>query len=376
MDSSGEMGRGNLTSLFDAAVRLAPVPMVIADRQGRLLSANHQWCQLYGTAMSAPERDAWLEAADPAVRLRLLDEMERTADTGRTAKVDVEMARPSGPRWTRWWLQRREVNGAVVLVIAVIDVHDEVAQRDDLRQLATHDDLTGLVNRRFFLESVEQALRRAERFVEAAGVLYIDLDGFKAVNDRAGHGVGDRVLTSMASRLRQSVRAADVVGRIGGDEFAVLIERLASPDDARVVARRIQDTLNGSVEVAGETWPLAASVGLAVAKNGHESATELLARADEDMYLVKRSHTTASAVAKPPTAELVEPSHPAELPVSPPAPPPAASRTSELELSLLEVRSLREGMDTLKHSLEALLEDLQQPPGRPPGQARLTGQPD
>ncbi|HET6965419.1 MAG TPA: GGDEF domain-containing protein, partial [Acidimicrobiales bacterium] len=292
MAGDRQLAGGTLVPLLDAVIRLAPVPMVVSDRRGRFLAANHQWQVLQGETATEPQ--GWLDHLDALSRHRLLEDIERTAAAGNTSSIDLEMRMPPGCRWTRWWLQRREIDDEVVVVMAVIDVHDDVSQKDDLREMAIRDDLTGLLNRRFFHEAAEQALRRAERFSEAACVLYVDLDGFKSVNDQAGHHTGDQVLTAVAARLRQAVRAADVVGRIGGDEFAVLIERLPSPAEAAIVSRRVEEALNGSVEVDGEEWPLAASVGMAISRSGHDSADELMSRADQAMYLAKRSRTVAT----------------------------------------------------------------------------------
>lgn len=394
-----ENPQADLVGLLDAVVRLSPVPMLIADADGRLLAANARWFRLSCSDTVAPAGPgAWPDGLDPPARRRLHEEMNRQAAGGAPATLELQMHVPTGVRWTRWWIHRRQIDRQPLLVLVVVDVHEDVIQRDDLRQLATRDDLTGLVNRRFFLEAVEQALRRAERFPEPACLLYVDLDHFKAVNDQAGHAVGDRVLSAVASRLRTAVRGADVVGRIGGDEFAVLIERLSSPGEAAIVARRVQEALSGSVEVEGERWPIAASVGIALTDGGGgESAVELLARADQAMYSAKRTRagtpaqaepvdlrqpafaatatTPATTPATPPaTAPAAATTAPAPAPAAaPPAPPseeppghaPAAGRHNSQEgptITAADLKLLRQGMDTIRDSLERLLEGLQHDP--------------
>ena len=331
MGVAGESVPGSLISLLDTSLQLAPVAMVAADDQGRLVSSNPQWRTLTGVSADSGDPEAWLEPVERASRRRLVEAMDRTRTTGRAETVDLELIGPSGRRWTRWWLHRRDLGDTPVVMIAAVDVHDDLAQRDDLRELATRDDLTGLLNRRFFLETVDQALRRAERFPEPAGVLYIDLDGFKAVNDLGGHTIGDRVLATVAARLRLAVRSADVVARIGGDEFAVLIERLTSPNEATAVAQRIEDALNASVEVAGERWPMSASIGVAISAGPGETALGLVGRADEAMYAAKRART----------AEASRPRQPHPPQTSP--------------VQVIDVRALQVGMETIRRSLEALL---------------------
>lgn len=332
MGIAGDSVQGSLASLLDPSLQLAPVAMVATDEHGRLVTSNSQWRALTGAFTDHRVPDDWLEPLERSSRRRLVEAIERIRTTGRAETIDLEMIGPGGRRWTRWWLHRRDVGGTPLVLIVAIDVHDDMAQRDDLRELATRDDLTGLLNRRFFLETVDQALRRAERFPEPAGVLYIDLDGFKAVNDLGGHTIGDRVLATVAARLRLAVRSADVVARIGGDEFSVLIERLTSPNEATAVAGRIEEALNQSVEVAGERWPMSASIGVAISEGTGETALGLVGRADEAMYATKRTR-------------VKEASHPR---------PPASSR-DPVPVEVIDVRALQVGMETIRRSLEALL---------------------
>jgi diguanylate cyclase (GGDEF)-like protein len=342
MDDSGETVSDPAVAQLEAAMQFAPVPMAATDLAGRLLGANQPWYELTGVDPADPHRATWHEVLDAADRRRLRDALERAAREDEISMVEAQLLREPSPRWTRWWMQRRRLGPYELVVMATIDFHDEVAQRDDLRALATHDDLTGLVNRRFFVETVDQALRRAERFMEPACVLYVDLDGFKEVNDQAGHSTGDRVLKAVAARLKLAVRAADVVARIGGDEFAVLIERLHGPDDAGIVARRITQALNGPVEVAGRGWPISGSVGLALSLTDQDSAADLLARADQSMYAAKRTQSAPVPVPEPAAV-------PAAAPAPAAAPPPVPA---------IDLRSLQDRMDQIRRSLDELVREL------------------
>lgn len=157
--------------------------------------------------------------------------------------------------------------------------------------------------------------------------MYVDLDGFKGVNDRAGHAMGDRVLSAVGARLRHAVRSADLVARIGGDEFAVLCEGLGEEELAEVVANRIASALAESVELEGERWAVSASVGAAVDVEGHLSASELIDRADRAMYSVKysrRGQRTASGTPNVPVgADFGQ-----ESPVGDKEDPPATSQSA------------------------------------------------
>src|SRR5438270_7145494 len=372
MHDPGNRASGTGNPSLEAAVQLAPLPMIAADAGNRIVCENHHWRQLAGSADRLPDPDRWADLLEPGSRRGLMETLDRIRAGGPAETVDLEMHLPGGLRWTRWWLQPGQVGDTPVTVIAAVDIHDDLKQRNDLRELATHDDLTGLVNRRFFLETVEQALRRAERFPEPACVMYIDLDGFKAINDRGGHSVGDRVLGAVANRLRLAVRAAEVVARIGGDEFAVLIERLTSPGEAAIVARRIEEAVNGSVEVGGDRWPISASIGMAISQGSDESAPGLISRADEAMYQAKRARhyppRTAAEAAPPAVRSGPTPgptpgptSGPMSGPMPGPTPAPHPSEAPPLA-AVIDVRSLQVGMETLRKSLETLLQGLDQFP--------------
>ncbi|MDT7570695.1 MAG: diguanylate cyclase [Actinomycetota bacterium] len=151
-----------------------------------------------------------------------------------------------------------------------------------LTEHAVTDELTGLPNRRAWNEHLEHALARSRRSREPVSVLLLDLNGFKAVNDRKGHAAGDQLLVAVSSSWRGAVRDTDVLGRLGGDEFGVVLERADGPAAAEVAARLQQVT----------PVPHTAAIGSAV-WNGDESAAELLARADAEMYQHKAATRTA-----------------------------------------------------------------------------------
>lgn len=156
-----------------------------------------------------------------------------------------------------------------------------------LQFYADHDVLTGLPNRAMFSRRLAQALAQATRHGRGAAVLFIDLDGFKAVNDTLGHDAGDRVLKEIAVRLRDSLREGDTLGRQGGDEFVVLIEDAATREGLADVAEKILETVARPVEVAGASYRLTASVGISVSPEHGTDAQTLLQRADMAMYRSK-----------------------------------------------------------------------------------------
>ena len=160
----------------------------------------------------------------------------------------------------------------------------------DLRERSLHDPLTGLANRSLFFDRVGHAIARLGRQPGLQiAVLYIDLDGFKNVNDTLGHARGDRLLVLVAERLRTVVRAADSVGRHGGDEFAVLLEDMTTAEGAATVAERALKLLTQPFELAGQSVNVSASIGIASRGEANVDADELIKEADEAMYEAKRA---------------------------------------------------------------------------------------
>jgi diguanylate cyclase (GGDEF)-like protein/PAS domain S-box-containing protein len=174
----------------------------------------------------------------------------------------------------------------------VLNMHDVTKQREleeQLRHDALHDPLTGLWNRPAFTQYAEKACARAARDGSTLALLFVDLDGFKQVNDTLGHGLGDEVLVEVGKRLRSCLRGGEVLARLGGDEFTVLVERVSGAGDAIEIADRIHVTLTRPLDGPEVPLTLGASVGIALSDGGRLTAAELLRDADHAMYSAKRS---------------------------------------------------------------------------------------
>ena len=184
-------------------------------------------------------------------------------------------------------LTSTSVGGNEMYTVIARDATVRKLHEDQLEHQATHDALTGLANRKLFDELLVRAVFRAERSRRSLAVLYLDLDGFKDVNDVFGHQAGDRVLTETARRLESVIRPGDIVARLGGDEFVVLCENLATPDDAEKIATRVVQAIGKPIPVAAGVATVTASVGIAIGALG-ESAASVVARADEAMYRTKQ----------------------------------------------------------------------------------------
>jgi diguanylate cyclase (GGDEF)-like protein/PAS domain S-box-containing protein len=253
-----------------------PAAVFRADEDGRITFHNQRWSDLLGVVAEATLLGAVVHPGDrPALEalLRADDPTERTIEV-------------------------RDRHGDRLLAIVVREVHDPGSSRrsfvgsvDDvtttraLQRRALHDDLTGLLNRAAFEERVARALAEGDG-ADRCAVLFLDLDGFKAVNDTYGHEAGDAVLVALAKRLRRVVRPGDEIGRYGGDEFVVVCHGVDRADDATLAAR-LTRAFTDPITFDGGSWQPAGSIGAARALPGDDVAT-LIRRADQAMFAVKR----------------------------------------------------------------------------------------
>lgn len=157
-----------------------------------------------------------------------------------------------------------------------------------LQHMALYDSLTGLPNRQLFHDRMRLALARTRRGQMQLSLIFIDLDRFKEINDTLGHGAGDQLLQQVARRIELCVRAGDTVARFGGDEFVVLLENTASPENAGMLVEKFRSTLEKPFELAGHTVTIVASFGIAHCPQHGDDEKQLLRHADEAMYLAKK----------------------------------------------------------------------------------------
>ncbi|WP_295392802.1 sensor domain-containing diguanylate cyclase [uncultured Thiodictyon sp.] len=177
------------------------------------------------------------------------------------------------------------------LYIAVYnDIGAEIRALEQAQFQAEHDALTGLPNRVLLFDRLSEALRDAQRRDTLVGVLFIDLDRFKPINDTHGHATGDTVLQTVARRLKRSVRDTDSVARLGGDEFVVVLRDVRSAGQAEQVAHKVLAGLDRPLWLNGLSLSVGASIGIAIGPVAGETAEDLLHRADLAMYAVKRTH--------------------------------------------------------------------------------------
>lgn len=166
----------------------------------------------------------------------------------------------------------------------------DAQKRQDLVVLATHDGLTGLANRNYFLDRAAEAIAMAQRARTRLALIFLDVDMFKQINDRHGHASGDALLAEIGRRLPPLLRAGDVAARIAGDEFALLVNAVGDDNDAETVRARINEAMQRSVDTPGGAIAVRLSCGVAYFPDDGADVDTLLSVADDRMYADKSSH--------------------------------------------------------------------------------------
>ena len=215
---------------------------------------------------------------------------------------EIRNRRKNGELYVEWLSIKllRDERGHLINHLAVFsDISARKAEEERINHLAHYDGLTDLPNRTLITDRLRQALSKAKRDRTRMGLMFIDLDKFKPVNDNLGHAVGDLLLVEVANRLRDNVRASDTVARLGGDEFVVLLPTMEQEEDAVMVAEKIRYALNQPFQVAGHVLNISSSIGVAVYPEHGADEKLLLIHADIAMYHAKKGGRDAVRLYRP-----------------------------------------------------------------------------
>jgi diguanylate cyclase (GGDEF)-like protein/PAS domain S-box-containing protein len=279
---------GRAADRFLRLFHFSPVPTVIATRrEGRLVEGNDAAVELYGwdteevRGRPLEELDVWVEPDRETF-------LETLREEGCVERFEARHRRADGRVFDALvWSEPLEFDGRDCLVAVVVDISDRRELERALRRRAFYDSLTGLPNRDLLEDRLKHAMELSRRHDRRMALLFLDLDGFKAVNDEHGHGVGDAMLRETARRLEEAVRDHDTVARWGGDEFMVLLEEVDELDAVAEAARRLVEGVERPVDVGGLRLDVGVSVGVAVGPEGR-TMEELIRSADAAMYEAKR----------------------------------------------------------------------------------------
>ncbi|MGF1472428.1 MAG: diguanylate cyclase domain-containing protein [Rubrobacteraceae bacterium] len=280
-------------NLFEVVFEHAAIGVAIVGLDGRWLKVNRALCETVGYSEQEFTTKTLLEIAHPEDQEECCRQLERTLrGEFRTYQMEKRYFHKLGHVvWILLSVSLVHDSEDVprFFVVQVQDISERKALEQELTYLASHDHMTDLPNRKAFREQLERALAVADRRWERLAMLFLDLDGFKQVNDSAGHEAGDQVLALAANRLRSSIRDGDTVARFGGDEFCALVEGIRGTDEAVQVAERMRECLREPFVVESRCFPpLTASIGVVIREPGvEESAGQLLRAADAAMYQAK-----------------------------------------------------------------------------------------
>jgi len=260
----------------------------VRDASGQLIDMHITDCNSRAAATVGRSRSEVLGQSlcelTPSIR-SFLPRFERAIQTGQSSHDEVQATEP---RILGRWLHHQVVPYEDGVALISRDVTERKQAESTLADLARLDTLTQLGNRRDFEQRLLQAQQRSLRNGQCLALLFVDLDGFKAVNDQHGHATGDLLLIEVAKRLRDCVRLTDTVNRLGGDEFTVTLEGAGSAGDVAALCERIVASLSAPYELGGKRVLSTPSIGVAVLE-GNESLTALQHRADSAMYAAKRA---------------------------------------------------------------------------------------
>jgi diguanylate cyclase (GGDEF)-like protein/PAS domain S-box-containing protein len=269
-----------------------PLGVFHVDLERRIVYANERLHRMLGTE-PATTVDEQLACVVPDDRPALDAALVAALTSGIDGDVELRVRVPGSPRLHLCSMSVRSLTDAAGApagaVVCLDDVTESAELRRELERRATVDELTGCLNRAAVVSFLERTLERHDTGSPGTAVVFLDLDGFKAVNDELGHRAGDELLQAVATRLRESMRDGDVVGRLGGDEFLVVVSDVADQAAATAFGERLARVLRGTVEVAGHDVDVRASLGVSWVQGPGIDADALVAAADRGMYESKRA---------------------------------------------------------------------------------------
>jgi diguanylate cyclase (GGDEF)-like protein/PAS domain S-box-containing protein len=265
--------------------------IVVYDRELRCQVWNRFMEQLTGL----PAQEVLGKRASdffPVLGEQPIDEVLGRVLKGETVSLSETSYMVPGTERQGWisasYRPQHDTKGNVTGIIGkVVDLTERKRAEQQMEYQSYHDALTGLANRRLFQEHLSLAIALAQRKRRPVSVLFLDLDHFKVVNDSLGHTLGDTLLREIATRLRSSVREGDVVARVGGDEFTIVLQELEKKEDAAAMAQRVLRVIAEPIEIDGQRLYITASIGITVYPDDGEDAETLLKNADNAMYRAK-----------------------------------------------------------------------------------------
>lgn len=276
---------------FLTLAEAAPVGIFRTDREGQALYVNERWCSIAGLTIEEAYGRGWINGLHPSDRESVTNEWDRAIQENRPFQLEYRFQRPDGGvTWVfgQALAERDSMDEISAYVGTITDISDLKQAQELIVHNALYDPLTDLPNRRLLTKRIELAITRSRRIeTYHYAVLFLDLDRFKVVNDSLGHLTGDLLLKTIAHKLKQIIRDMDVIARVGGDEFVVLLEDITSTEEIILIADRILADCQTSLTVHGYEVFTSLSIGIVFGNQDYRNASDLLRDADIAMYRAK-----------------------------------------------------------------------------------------
>lgn len=297
-----EVSRKNYQDLYEHA----PVGYLILSEEGLIIGANLTSVRLLAQPHSNIIGSSFAAFIDHSDSGRYADVVRQTFSSGTPATLDLKMKRGNSEAFHAQldYVQVAFEDRPPVARITLIDITERKSAEAEIEHLAFYDHLTSLPNRRLLLDRLQHALLSCVRTHHYGAVFFMDLDGFKNLNDTHGHATGDLLLQAVSNRLLECVRDSDTVARLGGDEFVVMIEALhqdttEAATQAKAIGEKVLSVFELPFDLGGQEYYAAASVGITLFKDDHESIRDLLTRADLALYRAKKEGRSAMRLFDP-----------------------------------------------------------------------------
>ena len=282
-------------SQLQAIIQNAMDGIITTDENGNILGLNPAAEQIFGYTMQEVSGQNLKILMPEPYKSEHDSYLKRYRETGQAKIIgvrsrEVVAVRKNGEKFPMELSASEMLLGGQRYFIGIIrDISDRKRAEDKIAHLAHYDYLTNLPNRAFFLDSLDHCVLLAKRNTYKMAVLFLDLDGFKKINDTLGHDAGDQCLREVSKRIKDTIRASDTVARVGGDEFILLLNEIGSIENAGVMAEKIIAALSEPFELRGKKCNVGGSIGIAVYPDDATAPETLIKRADNAMYLAKQS---------------------------------------------------------------------------------------